>query len=205
MSESNQTAVPSKESASKGHGDLISFLAVAQECGLEFLPVAWQSALDSSGRGSLGSGGTAEVSQSLVTVETSYAFKRMSNVQVTAFNLENKLLTSFASVRSELLTLNNPAFRDHPNIINMEGICWEIMPIAGTVWPVLVFKKAEFGDLYKFLDSEPGGNVSMDTRIGICVDVARGIAALHASGIVNSLAGSALDLSLLTSSRICSL
>src|SRR5271169_1466246 len=51
--------------------DLISFLATVQWREIDCLPITWQPALDSIGRGA-----TAEIRQSLVNIQMSFAFKR---------------------------------------------------------------------------------------------------------------------------------
>ena len=56
------------------HLNLYSFLSVAQQYGLEFMPITWDPA-----RESLGAGISGRVNQSLIDVETSLAFKRPSN------------------------------------------------------------------------------------------------------------------------------
>src|SRR5437868_376500 len=100
----------------KSHCDLISFLAVAQSCNTAFLPVTWESRIDK-----LGAGAIAEISQSLINLQTSFAFKRtaISNFPQGGL-LDNR---TFQALMSEILVLSHPLIRGHPNIISLEGIC----------------------------------------------------------------------------------
>ena len=92
-------------------------------------------------RGSLGKGGTAKVSQSMINIETSFAFKRMemlSPVRAAA----DPLRDSFERLISELLVLRNPLLLAHRNIVDLVGICWEVSYGSEDALPVLVLKKS---------------------------------------------------------------
>lgn len=52
--------------------DFLTFLGVAQSLNLEFLPISWDA-----GEASIGQGGTAEISQPSISLETAFAFKRL--------------------------------------------------------------------------------------------------------------------------------
>lgn len=54
------------------HNSLISFLAVVQYYGFNFLAITWRQGLDK-----LGVGATAEVRQALLNLDTAFAFKQV--------------------------------------------------------------------------------------------------------------------------------
>jgi len=85
----------------------------------------------------------------------------------------------FLPLISEVLILSQPPIRSHPNIVNLEGICWEITPRTEKAVPVLVFEKAVW-DLQQFMKVNEGMNMSIDDRLKICADIGNAIMALHA-------------------------
>lgn len=159
-------AVQAEKPLPKEHFDLISFLSVAQSTQTDFLPITWHSALQL-----LGEGGEAEVSQSLVDLQTNFAFKRTKD--------RTDRDKSFEALIAALLVLQNPTFRRHPNISKLIGVCWEVEHESGDIWPVLVSERAPLGDLRQFLDSEQGCSMPVEDRIRLCIDVLSGIEALH--------------------------
>jgi hypothetical protein len=80
---------------------------------------------------------------------------------------------------SEVLILSRPPIQSHPNIINLEGICWEINPRTEEAVPILVFEKAVW-DLQQFMNVVKGADMSIDDRLKICADIGSAIMALHA-------------------------
>ena len=109
--------------------DLISFLSIVQECDVDYLPITWQPAL-----GTLGVGGSGTISQLTFITEKPLAFKR--------FHQSENSDVDFLPPMSEVLILSQPPIQNHPNIVDLEGICWEIKPWTEKVAPVLVFEKA---------------------------------------------------------------
>jgi hypothetical protein len=81
---------------------------------------------------------------------------------------------------SEILALESPHVRAHPNVVDLEGICWEVK--EGVVLPVLVFPKAELGDLRSLMQSQQGSGLAFDAHVNLCVDIAKGVTVLHDSG-----------------------
>lgn len=171
--------------------DLITFLGVAQKLRIQLLPVTWQPALDC-----IGQGATAEIREAIATIDFSFAFKRppvRSYFNFEAF--ERRLLPC---LQDEISVLGLPRIRKHPNIIDLEGICWEIISekgmrisreipadfIAGNqgIVPVLVFQKSKYGDLYHFMMQDGGKKLGFSDKIEICIDIARAIAEMHSQG-----------------------
>jgi serine/threonine protein kinase len=164
----SQSATSAQTNALDSHYDFISFLAVAQRLKIDFLPITWQPALDRVGEGT-----TAEICQSLINLRTSFAFKRFK------WSLDES--SNFRALISEILVLGNPLTRNHPNIIRLEGICWDIPPGDVKVHPVLVFEKTQYGDLEQFVDSATGSEMELQDRLKLCVDTGAAILAMHSN------------------------
>lgn len=149
--------------------DLISFLGIVQHLRIEILPVAWQPALDK-----VGLGGTAEIRQAHVKSETGFAFKLIKQAERARWN-ERRI---FQMLVSEISVLGHPLIREHPNVISLQGICWDAAP-NGQIWPVLVFKRAEFGNLKEFAESDIGQGMSFEDRCRLCASIAVAVRDMH--------------------------
>jgi hypothetical protein len=153
-------------------GDLISFLAVAHCHSLTISPLMWQLSL-----GAIGRGGTAEVRQRYLNLKYSIAFKLPATSKSAS-----ELSQEYRVLMSEVHTLCNAYTRNHPNIVNLEAICWNFQPDTGDAWPVLLFEKAHNGDLCQFLNSQAGRLLDTRQRMVICQDIATGLRCLHIHG-----------------------
>lgn len=161
------SAAPEEHPSKNEDLDLIDLLSIAQHHLVDFLPITWHEAL-----GSIGEGGSAHVSQSLLNLNASFAFKRF----VRRGNRPEKALHYIAA---EIRALRSEALRSHPNIVSLVGVCWEFRAEPKSIDPVLVFPKAPLGDIHAFLVSGGGRNVSFATKLSLCVDVAMAITTLH--------------------------
>jgi serine/threonine protein kinase len=108
-------------------------------------------------------------------LQMSYAFKRIKWSRLARSN-ESR---NFQALISEVLVLGHPLIRKHPNIIRLEGICWDFPPGDDRVWPVLVFEKAQNGDLARFLNSDPGKHINFENRLKLCANVAAALKFMH--------------------------
>jgi hypothetical protein len=168
-----------------GPCDFITFLAVAQRLQIDFLPITWQST-----RQQIGIGGTSRIDEALMDIQTSFAFKRVAE-EHKRDETEN---TIFQVLISEITVLRHPSIRAHINIVELQGICWdiplktEISHIKETatisldkdkVWPVLVFEKSQFGDLYHFARLPVGRELGIDERIKLCLDIGTAVVDMH--------------------------
>jgi hypothetical protein len=126
----------------------------------------------------VGAGATAEIRQNLATVQVTFAFKRL---------MEKK---SLQPLIAELQILGHPAIRKHPNILKLEGVCWDV-DRSGEVWPVLVFQKSHHLDLGRFMRTDAGGQLSFEARLEMLADIASAIMTMHANG-THSFAGTKL-------------
>jgi len=149
--------------------DLIAFLSIVQQWNVDFLPISWQPSL-----GNLGQGGSGVISQSTIITGLPLAFKR--------FHDSEDCEPDFLPLISEVLILSQPPIRDHPNTVNLKGICWEIKRRTEHAIPVLVFEKAAW-DLHQFMKVREGMNMSAEERLKICVDIGSAIVVLHANGL----------------------
>lgn len=152
--------------------DFLDFLAVAQTLKIDFLPLQWQPALDS-----IGEGGTAKIHQALINVRMAFAFKRFKR-PLTA----TEEIRTWHALIAEISILGHPAIRQHPSIVNIEGICWDIAAGEQKVWPVLVFEKTGCGDLKRFMTEGAGRKMSIEARLDVLFDVAHAVRDMHASG-----------------------
>ena len=149
--------------------DLIAFLSVVQECNVDYLPITWQPTLST-----LGIGGSGTISQSTFMPKKPLAFKRFHDSE----NSDD----GFLPMMSEVLILSQPPIQNHPNIVDLEGICWEIKPRTERAVPVLVFEKASW-DLRQFMKVREGMDMVFEDRLKICADVGGAVMALHAYGL----------------------
>ena len=149
--------------------DLIAFLSTVQSCSVEYLPITWQPALST-----LGAGGSGTISQSTFVAQKPLAFKRFHDSE----NSDD----DFLPMMSEILILSQPSIQNHPNIVDLEGISWEIKPRTEKAFPVLIFEKASW-DLEQFMNVREGTDIKFEDRLKICGDIGGAIAALHAYGL----------------------
>ena len=152
--------------------DFLDFLGVAQNLKIDFLPITWQPALDK-----VGEGGSAEIRQALVNLQTTFAFKRLKRSRSSVEEAQY-----WRTLVAEILILGSHAVRKHRNIANIEGICWDVVSGGKKVWPVLVFEKTRHGDLGMFMSSEVGRKLGFQERLAILCDIALAIRDLHTIG-----------------------
>ena len=149
--------------------DLIAFLSIVQNCDVDYLPITWQPTLTT-----LGAGGSGTISQSTFMTEKPLAFKRFHDSE----NSDD----DFLPMMSEVLILSQQPIQNHPNIVNLEGICWEVRRWTERAVPVLIFEKASW-DLQQFMNVREGMDMVVEDRLEICADIGGAIVALHAYGL----------------------
>lgn len=174
------------------HNNLLSFLAVVEYYDFDYIDVKWKQGLDV-----LGAGGTATVRELYITENYMLAYKRhkaLEALQYDKFGEKKKNLSDSASpdlaekvfneMVAEVTVLGHPLIRNHQNIVGLAGIYWEIAENS-VPWPILVFDKAHRGDLWSFAKSSEGLQMNFKDRLGICLDIAQAISALHALGMLH--------------------
>lgn len=149
--------------------NFLSFLATAQALGIEILPITWQSAIKEIGRG-----GTSRINQAPANITTSLAFKQVKDEE----KLKRTEAEIFQTLSNEITVLGHPPIQEHPNIVKLQGICWDISS-DGRVWPVLVFEKSQFDDLYSFATRPIGKELNIHHRLKLCVDIGEAIIYMH--------------------------
>jgi len=88
------------------------------------------------------------------------------------------------SVLTEFHALISPALFSHPNVIDFLGMAWGSNPYSPQHrLPALIVEYAEHGTLNQLLQRKP--NPEFDVRHLLCLDVTRGLSALHKSGLVH--------------------
>jgi hypothetical protein len=151
------------------HLNFYCFLSIAQKHGVEFVPVAWEP-----GRDLLGLGATGRVDQSLINIETSLAFKRPAG-----FSRDEKTRQQlFRAWLMEMSILRFAEIQRHPNIIEIEGISWEVVESGSTVLPVLVYRKSQLGSLRTFIEAN-ASSLSLNQKLNLCLDLASALSTLH--------------------------
>src|SRR5271170_964476 len=154
------------------HCDIIALLAQSQTHNVDIIPLTWLPQLES-----VGFSGTAEISQSLVNAHMSLAFKRILRADDDSLS-ESK---AYRALISEVCILSQSPIRGHPNIVQLQGLCFEVPSGETAVCPVLVFEKAKFGSLREFMETKVGLGLSLDQRLDMIHQIAAAIAMLHSS------------------------
>ena len=133
------------------------------------MPITWEP-----GRDLLGLGASGHVNQSLLSLETSLAFKRPAN----SGRDEKAKQQLFREWMCEISILRSPEIQRHPNIIELEGIAWEVVESGSTILPVLVYRKSQLGTLRTFIEAN-ADRLSLDQKLSLCLDLASGLSILH--------------------------
>ena len=117
------------------------------------------------------------MNQSPVRAELNFAFKRLGEHT----KAQDEETVDFSSSISELAILGHEPIASHPNIIKLEGICWEVTVGEDRILPVLVFEKAAYGDLFHFRDTEEGKKLTIVQKVSLCAQILDALYTLHAS------------------------
>lgn len=167
--------------------DLIDFLDVVQKNKVNFISIDWQQGLDL-----VGLGGTAEIRESLMNLQTSLAVKRRRfGVSCGSEELETQILPSLIA---EISILSHPLFYQNINIVQLEGVGWEVhfkdydIPSReetidlsrARIIPTLIFEKTKHGDIHSF-SLHAGRDLGIDEKLNLCIGTAKAIADMHAN------------------------
>jgi serine/threonine protein kinase len=89
-----------------------------------------------------------------------------------------------AAILFELRVLTHKPLHEHQNIVTFVGLLWEGDPLGrNLLWPILIMERAEYGSLSQF--QQRRFTLRYQTKRHLCADVAAGLDALHACGIVH--------------------
>ena len=152
--------------------DATTFIAAVSELEIDHFPFTWYS-----GMGELGRGKTAQIQQSIINLETEFAFKRFTFPG----SEEPDEAQIIRAAMIEILALSHPALRDHPNTLKLHGVCWDMSSSGKLFRPVLVVEKTSLGDLSHFMSGN-GSAVDGNNRVEMCADVIQAVANLHING-----------------------
>ena len=159
------------------HHEIFRFYSMALGFGVYILPLVWNPSLEQ-----LGEGATGRISQSPLNKAASFAFKRFSPWRIQSGLSKEKFRSlQYQSMISEIAALQDLPLYNHPNVVNLEGLSWEILNDK-EVLPVLVFKKAEFGDLENFLSLPEAADLTIEDRMAICGEISRALLTMHERG-----------------------
>ncbi|RSL59388.1 hypothetical protein CEP54_007267 [Fusarium duplospermum] len=150
----------------------LSFLAATQALQIDYVPVSWDR-----GRTIIGSGATSKVQEAFINRTTGFAFKRVNHSKTDD--------ETYKALVNEIMVLSHPLIRNHPNMSQLQGFCWEVSEENDKSWPVLIFEKAPFGDLLDFSRSREGTEIAFAERLKLCVDIGTAILDLHLNGIIH--------------------
>ena len=156
----------------------------------------------------MGVGGQSEVHQSLISLAISLAFNRVKPPQRKKKRDEgqgereeeekedegNEEKKIYRALVIQVTILRLPEIHNHPNIIHLIGVCWDVRaraqendhPIDVTeepllrVWSVLVVERMKHGDLNCFMKSNCR-NLDSARRLKLCIDIGSGIRDLRKS------------------------
>ena len=156
-------------------GEFLRFLAIAQSVDADFLFFDWhENALSSVGQGQ-----TGKINQSPLNSQASFAFKTFRRTCSPSEEAE-----VYRTLTAELLVLQHPSIRGHPNVVRLYGISFDVVFSHDTnpvprVWPVLVLEKSSNGDLGSFM-----GNHTLDLYqvLALCVQIGTALEVMHTSG-----------------------
>ncbi|KAL9100712.1 MAG: hypothetical protein Q9163_003938, partial [Psora crenata] len=127
-----------------------------------------------------GEGGTSKISQAFANMQMCLAFKRIDHDKEPGKS-EAEI---FEMLTNEITVLGHPSIQEHPNIALLQGICWDITS-DGKVWPVLVFEKSRFDDLYNFARRPVGKELDIHHRLKLCVEIGNAIMYMHSYNIIH--------------------
>lgn len=95
----------------------------------------------------------------------------------------NRLVKSSAYdlLIKEITVLSDPRIMEHPNIVDLGGICWDFAQ-KEDVWPALVFEKSEHGDMSTMEALKDNELLRDDEILKLCLDVGHALVVLHQRG-----------------------
>jgi hypothetical protein len=149
--------------------DIIDVLAVAGYVGIPCLPIIWQTA-----RASVGLGGTSSIRRAPLDAQTELAFKLVKDEEKEFAKADD----IFSLIRNEIRILGHPQLRDHRNIVDLLGVCWDIAE-DNVVWPALVFEKSHFGDLQRFTNLPIWNDLTSKDKLKTCIDIGNALSVMH--------------------------
>ena len=109
----------------------------------------------------------------MIDTQLCRAFNRGSLSLEDDFNLQ--------PILGEVECVAQPPIRQHQNIVDLRGFCWDPEHSPEELRPVLIYEKADLGNLSTFMESQQGF-IHAGDRLKMCADIGSGLAALCACG-----------------------
>lgn len=162
------------------HYDLLSFLAITERLSKLRL-YAFAPSYQPNDRLTIRTGASGIVHDQTLSSERGIIFKRYRTTP------QSSRRDVFKAIISEIMVLKHPVLAKHPNIVDLDGITWDVEVERGQppqITPVLVLKRAEHGNLAEFFRTSHGRNLSLEQRLRLCIDVALALDAMHTYGNV---------------------
>ncbi|KAF3062494.1 hypothetical protein CFAM422_010669 [Trichoderma lentiforme] len=171
--------------------NILTYLACVQKCQIDITDMVPIEA-----QGILGRGGQAIVVQTQQSLETTLAFKfripEPSTFGSRSWRNGKGDDAAFREICSEVMALGHPEIREHPNIVQLLAVSWELRKKKGwifghtlQVWPMMIFEKALHEDLGKFMTVGEGKDLDLAARVGICADLASALAVVHSNDVIH--------------------
>ncbi|KAF4632467.1 hypothetical protein G7Y89_g5656 [Cudoniella acicularis] len=92
----------------------------------------------------------------------------------------------FRALLTECRVLSHPPLRAHPNIVTLQEVAWAPdLRDMESITACLVMEYADYGTLADLQSYGPIHSLEYSTKKKLCLDVAEGLQALHACGIVH--------------------
>lgn len=168
--------------------NILTYLACVQKYQIDLIDMTPIQA-----QGILGRGGQAIVVQTQQSIDTILAFKcRIPEPGMfgsLSWTNDKGDDATFREICSEVMALGHPEIREHPNIVQLLAVSWELRMTKGwifgstlQVWPMMIFEKASHEDLRKFMTVGQGKDLDLAARVSICADLASALAVVHKNG-----------------------
>ena len=88
---------------------------------------------------------------------------------------------AFTSMATELQILRDDYIYDHENVVTLLGVLWQV-DAGGRLLPAFAMEGSDIGNLRVFLSNN---NIGLAERVGICIDIASAVKAIHSRGVVH--------------------
>lgn len=172
------------------HDSLISFLSYIKTQNIPILPVTKPDIRCVLGRGASFLVNGAELPEEYIDPVSGVVFPRG---MVVAFkrailnsDMQDPVADRIRAILTELLTMQHPPLRAHPNIVKLLGIGFETEGPNDTqnAIPVLIPECAELGNMADVLERARREDrpFKFDGLMSLCLDITRGLEVLHACG-----------------------
>ncbi|KAL8381042.1 hypothetical protein RB595_005369 [Gaeumannomyces hyphopodioides] len=100
--------------------------------------------------------------------------------------LDNTKDSALGALINELLIRSHPSLRSHPNIVDLKGIAWDFeKDDEDRPRPLIVEEFAPHRSLTTFWSDQNMVRMPFKAKANLCRDIAEGISALHACGVVH--------------------